>query len=60
MLYELLKQEMMVLQQSSVRKSRHANVGIFSIIPSFLVSVLFIDPYFVLKLYTSVSVDLYM
>jgi len=52
---------MMVLQHSSVRKSLlwhlkiydMPNVGIFllsyAVIPSFLASVLFIDPYFILK-----------
>ena len=52
-----------VLQHSSVRKSLlwhltvyngHANVGIFSlgyaVMPSFLISVLFIDPYVILNL----------
>ena len=53
---------MMVLQHNSVRKSLHwhacykllnAKLEIFSLsyaaIPSFLVSVLFINPYFILK-----------
>ena len=49
---------MMALQQSSVRRSGHVilfntNVGIFSelyaIMPPFLVSELFIDPYFILN-----------
>jgi len=61
-----MKQEKMVvvLQHSSMRKSLHwhacykllnAKVRIFSlsyaVIPLFLVSVLFIDPYFILKFY---------
>jgi len=68
---KVLKQEMMVLPHSSMRKSLHwhlndgvtdssvrksmssAKVGIFSlsyvVIPSCLVSVLFIDPYLILK-----------
>ena len=53
--------QMMVLQHSSVRKSllwhltiiQHDSVGIFSlnytVIPSFLVSVLYVNPYFIFE-----------